>query len=174
MPRRKRAGTTGNRNRCWSTTPVCEWLGNSAPITDKHYLQVTDDHYANAIAGPTNQSGTESGTVNLHSGEKVTHNPAQQPAAPTGTAWQKPSTSNVKRPLMRKAATTGEVVQLSEVPPRGVELSDDSPGNRPVSKQRDAEYDAFSGVDLELVAVIQAWAELPESVKDAVMEMVRG
>ena len=25
-------------------------------------------------------------------------------------------------------------------------------------------YDAFSGVDLELVAVIQAWAELPESV----------
>ena len=33
---------------------------------------------------------------------------------------------------------------------------------------------AFSGVDLELVAVIQAWAELPESVKTAVMEMVRG
>jgi hypothetical protein len=38
---------------------------------------------------------------------------AQQPAAPTGTAWQKPSTSREKRPLMRKAATTGEVVQLS-------------------------------------------------------------
>jgi hypothetical protein len=75
---------------------------------------------------------------------------------------------------MRKAATTCEVVQLSEVPPRGVELSDDSPGNRPVSKQRDAEYDAFSGVDLELVAVIQAWAELPESVKTAVLEMVGG
>jgi len=55
-----------------------------------------------------------------------------------------------------------------KVPPRGAELSDDSPGNRPVSKQRDAEYDAFSGVDLELVAVIQAWAELSESVKAAV------
>ena len=37
----------------------------------------------------------------------------------------------------------------------------------------DAQSDAFSGVDLELVAVIQAWAELPESVKTAVMEMVR-
>ena len=35
-----------------------------------------------------------------------------------------------------------------------------------------AESGAFSGVDLELVAVIQAWAELPESVKTAVMEMV--
>ena len=66
------------------------------------------------------------------------------------------------------------MVQLPQVPPRGAELSDDSLGNRPVSKQRDAEYDAFSGVDLELVAVIQAWAELPESVKRAVMEMVRG
>ena len=69
---------------------------------------------------------------------------------------------------MRKAATTCEVVQLPQVPPRGAELSDDSPGNRPVSKQRDAEYDAFSDVDLELVAVIQAWAELPKSVKTAV------
>ena len=29
-------------------------------------------------------------------------------------------------------------------------------------------------VDLELVAVLQAWAELPESVKRAVLEMVRG
>jgi len=42
---------------------VCEWLGNSAPIADKHYLQVTDQDYASAIAGPTNQSGTESGTA---------------------------------------------------------------------------------------------------------------
>ena len=66
------------------------------------------------------------------------------------------------------------MVQLPQVPPRGVQLSGDSAGNRPVLKQRDAEYDAFSGVDLELVAVIQAWAELPESVKTAVMEMVRG
>ena len=66
--------------------------------------------------------------------------------------------------------TAASVVQLSEVPPRGAELSDDSPGNRPVSKAGGTVGD----VDLQLVAVIQAWAELPESVKDAVMEMVRG
>ena len=35
-----------------------------------------------------------------------------------------------------------------------------------------AKSGAFSGVDLELVAVIQAWAELPESVKDAVSALV--
>jgi integrase len=27
---------------------VCEWIGNSALIADKHYLQVTDEHYADA------------------------------------------------------------------------------------------------------------------------------
>ena len=32
-----------------------------------------------------------------------------------------------------------------------------------------AQSGAFSDVDLELVAVIQAWASLPESVKTAVM-----
>ena len=37
-----------------------------------------------------------------------------------------------------------------------------------------AKSGAFSGVDLELVAVIQAWPDLPDTVKDAVMEMVRG
>jgi hypothetical protein len=29
-------------------------------------------------------------------------------------------------------------------------------------------------IDADLEAVIQAWAELPKSVKDAVLEMVRG
>ena len=85
-----------------------------------------------------------------------------------------PSALSEKRPFTRKAATTCEVVQLSEVPPRGAELSDDSPGNRPVSKASGTPCGTVGDVDLELVAVIQAWAELPESVKAAVMEMVRG
>ena len=28
---------------------VCAWLGNSAPIAQKHYLQVTEQHFAEAI-----------------------------------------------------------------------------------------------------------------------------
>lgn len=27
---------------------VCEWIGNSAAVAAKHYLQVTDDHYDQA------------------------------------------------------------------------------------------------------------------------------
>ena len=30
---------------------VCGWIGNSALIAARHYLQVTDDHFAKAVAG---------------------------------------------------------------------------------------------------------------------------
>ena len=69
---------------------------------------------------------------------------------------------------MRKAATTGVVVQLSEVPPRGAELSDDSPGNRPVLKAGGAECGPLEveiPLDTELVELILSWHELPEETK---------
>jgi len=31
---------------------VCKWIGNSQPIAAKHYLQVTDEHYAKAAQNP--------------------------------------------------------------------------------------------------------------------------
>ena len=137
-------------------------------MANKHYLQVTDEHFASAIASPTNQNDAESDALTAHSGEKAAQNPAQHPAAPTGTAPQNPSTSREKRPLMRKAATTCEVVQLSEVPPRGAELSDDSSGNRPVSKAGGAECGPLEveiPLDVELVELILSWHELPEETK---------
>ncbi len=30
---------------------ICEWIGNSAPVAAKHYLQVTDEHYHNRPGG---------------------------------------------------------------------------------------------------------------------------
>ena len=41
---------------------VCRWLGNSRPVADKHYLQVTDEHFTPHAA----------------------QNPAQQPSEPAG------------------------------------------------------------------------------------------
>ena len=28
---------------------VCGWLGNSQPVAEKHYLQVTDEHFEKAV-----------------------------------------------------------------------------------------------------------------------------
>ena len=30
---------------------VCKWIGNSQPVAAKHYLQLTDEHFAQAISG---------------------------------------------------------------------------------------------------------------------------
>ncbi len=64
---------------------VCRWIGNSALIADKHYLQVTDDHYKMATAPLVGfQRGTESGTASVPRDQKAAQNPAQQPAAQSG------------------------------------------------------------------------------------------
>jgi hypothetical protein len=41
---------------------VCAWIGNSQPVAAKHYLQVTDEHFASAahkrISIPDKQMAT--------------------------------------------------------------------------------------------------------------------
>ena len=52
--------------------------------------------------------------------------------------------------------------------PLGAELSDDSPGNRPVSKAGGAECGPLEieiPLDAELVELILSWHELPEETK---------
>jgi hypothetical protein len=51
---------------------VCKWLGNSALVAQKHYLQVTEEHFALAL---------EPSAVALQ-------NPVQSQAARKGTGWQ--------------------------------------------------------------------------------------
>ena len=34
------------------THVVCKWLGNSAAVARKHYLQVTDEHFPKAAQNP--------------------------------------------------------------------------------------------------------------------------
>jgi hypothetical protein len=48
------------------------------------------------------------------------------------------------------------------------------PQKTPLLKQSNAQYNALSGDDERLRVLLEAWAELPESVKTAVVEMVRG
>ena len=48
------------------------------------------------------------------------------------------------------------------------------PKKTPLSKQGNAQSNALSGDDERLRLLLEAWAELPESEKTAVLEMVRG
>jgi len=42
---------------------VCAWFGNSQPVAIKHYLQVTDEHFRQAVQNPVQPDITEGHTV---------------------------------------------------------------------------------------------------------------
>jgi len=70
---------------------VCAWIGNSAPVAAKHYLQITDEHFAQAAEAPADAV------------QKAVRNPVQQPAEMARKG------SQPKTPEMKWAAKCGLV-----------------------------------------------------------------
>lgn len=61
---------------------VTEWLGNTPAVATKHYLQVTDDHFAQAVGAPL---GTVSGEKEVPADDSRTHLCTQQHEKSPGT-----------------------------------------------------------------------------------------
>ncbi len=92
---------------------VCAWLGNSAPIAQKHYLQVTEQHFAEAIGG-----GAKSGALSAKRGAQ---NQAQHSAASSRNHPLKTKTARKNRAVLPIGAICSELLQTHLVPRRGVE-----------------------------------------------------
>lgn len=58
---------------------VTAWLGNSEPVARKHYLQVTDEHFARAVKAAT-QNPTQTGTEIEENQSKRPLRPSEFPA----------------------------------------------------------------------------------------------
>jgi integrase len=67
---------------------VCAWIGNSEAVARKHYLQVTDDDFARAVAA------SDSGTLS------AAQNPAQSAAVSFSKARKVAGTENKNRPVL--------------------------------------------------------------------------
>lgn len=95
---------------------VCAWIGNSQPIAAKHYLQVTDEHFAKAIrnSSPGDQGGAESGSP-------VVQNAAQQPAAAFRKEPQGSTQITRRSGVMPIPASICDVVQSHQAEGRGLE-----------------------------------------------------
>jgi|GEM_PF-4152653 len=63
---------------------------------------------------------------------------------------------------------------LVKVGDTGLEPVPILPQKTPLLKQGNAQYNALFGDDKRLRVLLECWAELPESVREAVLEMVRG
>ena len=77
---------------------VCAWLGNSESVARRHYLQVTDDHFAKAV-----------------------QNPVQQPSANTRTASQGRDQAHEETPVLQGHATNCEYLHGKQVGDEGLE-----------------------------------------------------
>jgi integrase len=105
---------------------VCNWIGNSAIIAARHYLQVTDSHFAKAVGtapsegtpGTVDKGGAKCGA--LHS-QKVAQNAAQHAVAQQRTEGNKTKKARKSRAEVQSCAISSDTVQDYSIPRRGVE-----------------------------------------------------
>ena len=89
---------------------VCAWIGNSAAIAQEHYLQVTDEHFAQAIEHHPPSTN-----------EDPAHNQAQSAAVTVGMSQESPNPQKKNRPDLPSDSEQPRYLHTTQVPPRGVE-----------------------------------------------------
>jgi integrase len=93
---------------------VCGWIGNSESVARKHYLQITDEHFAKAVrAAPGDEF-----TSPLR---RALQNPTQQGAEPARTVSKKNAPAQQKAPVLPGLMSLCDSVQEPEIPLRGFE-----------------------------------------------------
>jgi len=105
---------------------VCDWIGNSAVIAAKHYLQTTDAHFAKAagataeglVSQPPDEGGAKSGA---RQGEMAAQKAAQHAVASERRGAQKAKKARQNRTEVQTCAIACDTVQVPTIPRRGVE-----------------------------------------------------
>lgn len=92
---------------------VCAWIGNSAAIAAKHYLQVTDDDFARAAKSAT-EGGAESGAV-------AVQNPVQSVQDSEGQSGHETTESRKSTGVLSILSALVLTCSIDQVRPEGLE-----------------------------------------------------
>ena len=130
-------------------------------IASRHYLQVTEDHFARAVGQGAAKEGQKEG---------------QQPAVLPRRGPQPELAAHKKTPVLQGFAAGCEVVQSGRVEDRGLEPGAYSSGNTRVSETRAAESGAVGAEmtpdDPRLLRIVSAWSRLPEVIRSAMVAVL--
>lgn len=127
---------------------VTGWLGNTASVAQKHYLQTTEEHF-----------------------EKATQNPTQQASAGPGNA------SLFASPILNRTAETPEKAEFTGVSsyPAGTRIASENAGETSRFPKGDAESDASdvrTGAAWQQVrALISTCPDLPVKVRQKLVSL---
>ncbi len=97
---------------------VCYWMGNSAVIANRHYLQVTDAHFAKAVSATPDEGGAKCGAL---SAKQAAQKAAQHPVAQERTKGEKTKKARKNRAEVQTCAIACDTVRDCSIPRRGVE-----------------------------------------------------
>lgn len=92
---------------------VCSWIGNSALVAQKHYLQVTDADFERAVSGQL-KGGAQSGA-------RAVHFPVQSAAGRNCQDSPEMKKALANKGFMQTLATVVNRLQMGGIPPRGLE-----------------------------------------------------
>ena len=144
---------------------VCQWIGSTVAVAAKHYLQVTDEHFARAGQGDA---------ANTESDVKATQIPTSYSAACCGAQKQKPLTESG---VMRSKSDCCDSLRSQKVPRRGLQTSPNSPektGSRETGGAESGALDAQeTAFDADLDWLESVWNMLPVESRDAIVATAR-
>lgn len=135
---------------------VTSWIGNSAPIAARHYLQVTDSDFDAALERDADSDA------------RATQIPTQQPTGYSGKCRQETTQAlGIKGLVLESSRLCNSLLDTAKtclLPPRGTEQGPNSSGKLGFVDERDADSDALSGNsilgDADLVELLHAWPDL--------------
>jgi len=146
------------------------WLGHSKLVANKHYRQVTDTDFANAIS-PASEPSSDAE-------QKTAQKAAQHAHAESGGNSQAPKAAQQKAPVLLGSAMNRETLQPGAMGVTGFEHPAESSGNIGDDQQSGAECGALDAqarpIDPRLASIVRIWPELPEPIKVGILAMIRG
>ena len=96
---------------------VCQWIGNSAAIARDHYLQVTDAHFAQAVAEPPRRDQTAPARGRAEAAQNAAHSTS----ITTGTHREAAKSANENRPDLPSDSDQSRYLTNTQVGGKGFE-----------------------------------------------------
>lgn len=143
---------------------ACSWLGNSTTIAAKHYLQVTEEHFAQATEG------------GAQSGARAVQNAVRPLSADNGHNRPDAAQTQAEQAFRQTSANTGELWQPPTSTPCRTRTTPENKGKTGPDAKSGAQSGALSGgsiaADADLRRLIAAWPTLPAATRAGIIAAV--